>query len=433
MSVDLTLVIPSVELWGSLLIAVGTSMVFGLVVGVVTHALESDQRLPRAVTKGLIAALALAAAAFPFVLNRFLHPHFMVFFTTATHAVAIFFRVVEALCGTYPRALASSRRLWMLYFPLAAEIDFAPKRSRPPQPSSSAPKITHPHPATSDRIGLGVAATCSTLTASSKVEKASEKVLPPSRSPPLRVIVPNLLARTGAFMFINAALLHAGAPLGFRPFGHLLGPLGPVLDVYYWALMLWTCGEWSTSLARVPAHFLGVNTLPAFKAPLILATSPRDFWGRRWNMIIHMLMHRTYFKPVADRTRSHGMGALAAFVASALFHEFMWAVCCAPFAGGALKYGEVTVFFVAQFLLCSLETVFNALAPRALSTWVSALPRAVKTASTAVLICAFGQLFCENLMRAHIFESMIELYPRLELTWGPGASGIGAGRNLAVA
>ena len=33
------------------------------------------------------------------------------------------------------------------------------------------------------------------------------------------------------------------------------------------------------------------------RAPLSQSTSIRDFWGRRWNLIIHGLMKRCFFMP----------------------------------------------------------------------------------------------------------------------------------------
>ena len=48
---------------------------------------------------------------------------------------------------------------------------------------------------------------------------------------------------------------------------------------------------------RMLGAILGIETKIAMRAPLAQSTSIRDFWGRRWNLIIHNLMKRCFFVP----------------------------------------------------------------------------------------------------------------------------------------
>lgn len=57
--------------------------------------------------------------------------------------------------------------------------------------------------------------------------------------------------------------------------------------------------------------------------PMLEATSPSDFWGRRWNVLVHAVMKRGVYKPVRKYSSSAVLASLAVFVASGLFHEWL--------------------------------------------------------------------------------------------------------------
>lgn len=277
---------------------------------------RTGPRVPRAIRLAALAALAVAAAVFPFVLLRSVMRHFMVYFTTSACAVTTFFKCIEALLGTHPRGAAADMRAWIAYFVNQADMRFVDVREKvkalDEQPDAIAAATDAPP------------ALCRTPSTEQASASAQQRAYP-APSPPRRAVIPRLGAYAAAYMALNMLLVHAGTPSGYRPFARALGPRGAVLDVYYWAWCLVSCGEWVSTLSRIPIHLLGYDSLPAFDMPLLAATSPRDFWGRRWNLIIHRLMHRTYFRTVARASGSATLGALAAFVCSAAFHEFMCA------------------------------------------------------------------------------------------------------------
>mgnify|MGYP003683789535 CR=1 FL=1 len=333
-----------------LVVVTVASMLFGSAIGLITNALDRRirQHAPRAVGAALF-ALAAAAAFFPFWLNWQVRASFMVFFATASHGVLIFFKTVEVLCGTLPAGLDRSLRAWVVYFACDAEMKFAAV----------------------ERAGAG--AREEENDAASSQAKHRRHAPGPLPSPPLLRVLPELCVRVAGFMALQSALLHVGALCDWRPFRPRLGAVGSVLDVYFWATLLWACAEWVTALARIALHLCGFDSIAAFRLPLFRSTSPREFWSKRWNLIIHKLMHRTYFAPVraapptcaaelwphpahavsarqvtcahapsvpqvARATGSPTLGALSAFVASALFHEYM----CARqrLHGGRPKHGR---------------------------------------------------------------------------------------------
>uniref|UniRef100_A0A6B2LIN4 Wax synthase domain-containing protein n=1 Tax=Arcella intermedia TaxID=1963864 RepID=A0A6B2LIN4_9EUKA len=94
----------------------------------------------------------------------------------------------------------------------------------------------------------------------------------------------------------------------------------------------------------------GILTYPMFDAPF-LATSVRDFWGKRWNLpVAH------YFKEfVFGRLRGCGMSglwaALLVFLVSGVAHEvFMM------FVGDVAYKGWAMGFFLVHGVLCVVES-----------------------------------------------------------------------------
>jgi len=56
--------------------------------------------------------------------------------------------------------------------------------------------------------------------------------------------------------------------------------------------------------------------------PVLRATSPSNFWGRRWNALAHGMIKRGMFKPI-QKYFSTSVASVGAFVASGLFHEYL--------------------------------------------------------------------------------------------------------------
>lgn len=68
---------------------------------------------------------------------------------------------------------------------------------------------------------------------------------------------------------------------------------------------------------------LGYRVKRMMRNPMLEATSPSDFWGRRWNVLVHSVMKRGVYKPVRAVSSSPVLASLAVFVASGLFHEWI--------------------------------------------------------------------------------------------------------------
>lgn len=85
---------------------------------------------------------------------------------------------------------------------------------------------------------------------------------------------------------------------------------------------------------------LGINAEPIMKSPLE-ATSLAEFWGRRWNVAFHRLVHEYFFRPVYRYTGAV-VTTMVVFLISGLIHDLVISV---PAHGG---YGLPTIYFLLQ-------------------------------------------------------------------------------------
>jgi len=113
----------------------------------------------------------------------------------------------------------------------------------------------------------------------------------------------------------------------------------------------------------------GFNMKPKklFNAPF-LASSPRDFWSRRWNMFFRDFFHKIFFKNVKGITYRRAMiSALAIFFISGVLHEYVhWAII------GNLS-GLNFAFFMLHGAAATLQAVIQTLFPllKRTPTWVA--------------------------------------------------------------
>jgi D-alanyl-lipoteichoic acid acyltransferase DltB (MBOAT superfamily) len=122
----------------------------------------------------------------------------------------------------------------------------------------------------------------------------------------------------------------------------------------------------------------GVAMSESFDAPM-LARSPREFWGRRWNLFVTRWAFRNVFVP-AGGVRAAARGTLLVFLVSGLMHEYLVVTC----RGG---FGPYTGYTVGFFLLQGLGVlaVGRTRRPR--------LPRAAAIALQLVFMLATTPLF----------------------------------------
>lgn len=93
---------------------------------------------------------------------------------------------------------------------------------------------------------------------------------------------------------------------------------------------------------------LGMELEPQFDRPY-LATSLRDFWGRRWNLMVPAILRPSIYQPVRSRA-GRPAGVMAAFLVSGLMHEeLVYYLTLRP------PTGEMTAFFLLHGASCVAE------------------------------------------------------------------------------
>lgn len=150
----------------------------------------------------------------------------------------------------------------------------------------------------------------------------------------------------------------------------------------------------------------GFTPLECFRHPLLLSTSPADFWGRRWNLLIHGLFKRTIFKPLRARGLPAQAAAASAFLVSGLFHEYAF---LAPPAARALG-GRMLGFFLLQFPLVTAEKLLAPHVPAPLARALGAAPL-LCTALTTAAILPLAPLFMAPLHASGLLRELQSFVP----------------------
>merc|ERR1712216_638079 len=101
-----------------------------------------------------------------------------------------------------------------------------------------------------------------------------------------------------------------------------------------------------------------------------------------------------FFKPLAARGGpGRYAGALAAFVMSGLFHEYMWLITN-WYRMDTYTVGHPSLFFLSQFAFTAVEGM---LAKTWLGQKVAGLPFPLRTTCTTLVVLPFGPLFLQGL------------------------------------
>ncbi len=117
------------------------------------------------------------------------------------------------------------------------------------------------------------------------------------------------------------------------------------------------------ALGVLASLLFSVKTSVAMKNPIMTASSPSDFWGNKWNLIIHGGLKRGIFKPVYRLTSTKFCAVLAAFFASGIMHEYLLYVTfySPPAELTYVAYGKNTAFFMWNAGIVMLEFLVGGL------------------------------------------------------------------------
>lgn len=150
----------------------------------------------------------------------------------------------------------------------------------------------------------------------------------------------------------------------------------------------------------------GIQTERMNVYPLTASKSPSDFWGRRWNRIVHALLKNGVYKPVRCAGGSNGLASLAAFTASGVFHEQLLPTCILQYE---YAHGFATIFFLWHALLV--------IGDRAMGHWPifqfvsKRFPAPVQSALVLLLGLPIGHFFIEPYVNSDFFVHGNSFFP----------------------
>lgn len=344
-----------VATFGEMTIAIVVIPLVYALIGLTAHASFTKLSRSPASKAILIVAMAVITAGFPFAaLSAYPVRSRLTAFVLSYHAVLGFFRWVEFVLGRGPKGSAASSFTFAAYFSYAAEILFE----------------------------------------DGKVKRLSSRT----------AACTDLALRAGFHVLVFLVVNSIGRATGMLPYaqGH---EYLTSLPLYGWpktlpALYLQTCMVYCMMglvmlLYRLVLAILRVDSLVAFKAPLVRSTSLPEFWGRRWNLIVHNLLKRCFFEPFrAGPVWQQHLGGFLAFLMSGLFHEYMWLALHAARPGSSkYVFGKVTTFFVVQFVATAAQAM---MARSPLNRVAAMLPDPVLTCLVTLAVLPFSPLFLEG-------------------------------------
>lgn len=258
----------------------------------------------------------------------------------ASTPILLVFRCLEAMHGFSPAAVESQVTNYMIYYGSVIEFVFDDKTRHPVQ-STTRESVTKAKRFLIFYFFLGILFS----------------ILLPTNFSPFAISRHGDFRRRLAHNFVMAYLTHVCIHVGTLGFGAAISLLA------------------------------GIRTMDIANNPFFLSKSPSDFWGRRWNCLVHGALKRGVYKPIRRLTSSAVAATAATFVASGLLHEYvLWVITLNRDRDTEVQYGMHLAFFaynaavfVIELLIRdtkALECVRKSLHPTAVSLLVvsSVLP-----------------------------------------------------------
>jgi Membrane bound O-acyl transferase family len=163
-------------------------------------------------------------------------------------------------------------------------------------------------------------------------------------------------------------------------------------------LYLATC---SSGLALSTMILTGYSTQPISDAPLQHCTSPSDFWGRRWNNLIHTCLKNGVFKPIRSLGGHTVVAVVATFIASGVFHEWLLPSTMTDYPH---THGLAITFFLWNAMLVAMEMMIGARVGRMFAGIKPYIPRPCITIAVIALGLPVGHWFIDSYMRSDFFK-----------------------------
>ena len=163
---------------------------------------------------------------------------------------------------------------------------------------------------------------------------------------------------------------------------------------------------------------LGYKCPTMMRSPIMMATSPRDFWGRRWNVLVHAVMKRGLYKPVRHYTNSSLFASLAVFVGSGAFHEWLVHACFVygrddnrGTTTGTVRIGSQTAFFIWNFVVIAIERYV--VRSEIFATYLKRVPKSLVPPLIVMTSLPVAHWFRDPYMYGGFFRDYEQFFPMI--------------------
>ena len=157
--------------------------------------------------------------------------------------------------------------------------------------------------------------------------------------------------------------------------------------------------------------FYGYETIEVVHNPMLKSNSPSDFWGRRWNVLVHNGLKNGIYKPARINFHLPPLFAvLATFIASGIIHEYVNVVLF-QHIGNLFKWKNM-IFFGWNGLLIGAEYTIG---HWTVVQWLSKhLPQSIKTSMVILSALPLAHLFIGDWIEAGYFDHVSVCLPLIE-------------------
>ncbi|KAL7571077.1 hypothetical protein ACA910_003790 [Epithemia clementina (nom. ined.)] len=190
-----------------------------------------------------------------------------------------------------------------------------------------------------------------------------------------------------------------GTPSNWYHISEIFNPVMWKSSILYAILFQFYLATFGEGLSFVTTLITRRQVVAMMNNPIFGSNSPAEFWGRRWNSLIHTCLKNGVYKPVRKLGGSREMAVLASFVASGLFHE--WILPVVIFDHDGPVPGTTSLFFVWQAMLISLEYTVGHW--KIVSNITKSLPGLVKTGLVILSGAPLGHWFCDGYVNSNFF------------------------------
>lgn len=188
-----------------------------------------------------------------------------------------------------------------------------------------------------------------------------------------------------------------------------------LLNNYFAAIMTFFALSLGFNMCAFANNLQGVSHRQVFRNPLFSSVSPSDFWGYRWNMVIHSTLKRGVFKPMRKAGFSSTLAIISAFLASGLLHDYSWMVMFRPTVAQRDENGKCVdcwapimgkqSFF---FLWCGITMILERpIGKLTIAKWATKnLPRPIISTMVVLTVLPFAHWFAGDWIVGKYFEQL---------------------------